>query len=524
MTTRSDSGYPVTVTSSWPMNKLTIFYRTEIKSVIDSGDGSNSNNNLQMGRMDIPSGTSKEILDYYNNHTINTNYANNILENIDAVIFCTGYVTDEDILSSKLNIYNYEKEAPYNYYLNPDLVQPSSSSSEQGRDNPNYWPNIYDTTKFGNVELPSETNHNRCGGYSFTNSNKDDDVEHDHTPVLRADPSIGLWHHQYLGLYNNHLIHNPNFYKHRVESDTPLLGLDISSAFILKVMIGDIDEDTTNTNTDTNTNTKMTKDEMFIENSREMFHYIRHSRTTRYIQDEIFRNAYDKLYFVNDIFANDEAMCVYDHGYPVFKLFLKAYIAGHPAGSMIMKINDGSVNNNNTDTDTDMATDYYYDKDGRRPVYTDRYGYNNNDNDDDNDDDVFHDFHKGSKWTFSDRGMKFLNFTRDSGRSREDIPLNTNLTFRDMYYEKSFESMYTGIKPRKFSKLWLDIDDIVGDIDVDTTSDDDNQNILIPNGGEDTTSDDVNVNVNVNGDSDDDDDGSSSSSSCLHCEQQQTEL
>ena len=290
VTTRSDSGYPVTVTSSWPMNKLTIFYRTEIKSVIDSGDG--SNNNLLMGRMDIPSGTPKELLDYYNNQTIYINYANNILENIDAVIFCTGYVTDEDILSSKLNIYNYEKEAPYNYYLNPDLVQPSSSSSEQERDNPNYWPNIYDTTKFGNVELPSETNHNRCGGYSFTNSNKDDDVEHDHTPVLRADPSIGLWHHQYLGLYNNHLIHNPNFYKHRVESDTPLLGLDISSAFILKVMIGDIDEDTTNTNTDTDTdtdtNTKMTKDEMFIENSREMFHHLRHSRTSRYIQDEIF--------------------------------------------------------------------------------------------------------------------------------------------------------------------------------------------------------------------------------------------
>jgi hypothetical protein len=311
-------------------------------------------------------------------------------------------------------------------------------------------------------------------------------------------------------MHNNHLIHNPNFYKHRVETDTPLLGLDISSAFILKVMIGDIDQDSTK---------KMTKDEMFIENSREMFHYIRHSRSTRYNQDEIFRNAYNRLWYINDTFSIDESRCVYNHGYPIFKLFLKAYKAGHPAGSMIMKINDDDdVNNVNNNTDTD----YYDDKDGRRPVFTDRYGYNNSDSSSsssssDGNDDVFNDFHKGSKWTFSDRGMKFINFNSDSSQAREDIPTNTNLTFRDIYYENSYESIYTGIKPRKFTKLWLHVDDILGDIDIvngDTSSDDgdDNQNIII-HGGEDISDD-----GNGNGDSDD------VGSSCLHCEQQQTEL
>jgi hypothetical protein len=501
VTTRSDNGYPVTVTSSWPMNKLTILHRTEIKSVLSQsegegegeGEGGNNNNSLQMGRMHLPIGLPKEILDYYNTNTND----NIILENIDAIIFCTGYETDDDILSPKLNIYNYEEEPPYNYYLNPDLIKPPSSLLE--------WPNIYDYNKFGN-ELPSEMKHNACGGYSFNNNNNNNNNdnkdgskidEYDHTPILRADPSIGLWHHQYLGMYNNHLINNPNFYKHRVETDTPLLGLDISSAFILKVMIeqgSDIED--TNTNT-----TIMTKDEMFIENSRDMFHDIRHSQSTRYNQDEIFRNAYNKLCYIDDVFADDESMCVYNHGYRFFKLFLKAYKAGHPAGSMIMKITNNNINNNNNNTD------YYDDKDGRRPVYTDRYGYNNSDSDSSieyDGDDIFHDFHIGTKWTFTDRGMKFINFNSDSMLAHEDIPTGTNLTFRDMYYD-SYQSIYTGIKPRKFTKLWLYIDDILGDIIIDDD---------VHNDG-----DTVTTTTRSSSDGDDDNDDDDKGSSCLHCEQ-----
>jgi hypothetical protein len=68
-----------------------------------------------------------------------------------------------------------------------------------------------------------------------------------------------------------------------------------------------------------------------------------------------------------------------------------------------------------------------------------------------------------------------------------------------MYCENSFESIYTGIKTRKFTKIWLDIDDILGDIDIDIVNgdiisddeDDDDQNIII-HGGEDTNNGNVN--------------------------------
>lgn len=60
VTTRSDLGYPVAFTNSWPMNKVTVFMRTEIKQVLPE-------NQLRLGRMDLPSPAVERIVkNHYN--------------------------------------------------------------------------------------------------------------------------------------------------------------------------------------------------------------------------------------------------------------------------------------------------------------------------------------------------------------------------------------------------------------------------------------------------------------------------
>jgi len=156
-------------------------------------------------------------------------------------------------------------------------------------------------------------------------------------------------------------------------------------------------------------------------------------------------------------------------------LFLKARKAGHPAGSMIVE------KKTRTDTDIDsesesesVKSDIDSDKssssssNGRSNKYNSIHALTFT---------VNHNITAigttaPTVWSFSDRGVAFVEQYVDFIESHGSIEEGTNKTFRDMYYD-SYQSVYTGTKPRKFSKLWMDVDDISGDIDVDVEDGDD---------------------------------------------------
>ena len=136
------------------------------------------------------------------------------------------------------------------------------------------WPNIYDRM-FGNV-LPSETEENQCDGHSI----------HANQGTLYANPNSDLYASApvgWTGLYNRHLISNPGMFYHYNDDETPLAMADIQSKLILKVIIGDV--------------RTPTKEEMLMENSREIFDILRTSREERYYFDETFANAWNRIYW-----------------------------------------------------------------------------------------------------------------------------------------------------------------------------------------------------------------------------------
>ena len=335
VTTRGDNGYPITYTREWPMDKLTVLLRTEIKQVLENGK-------LKMGRMDLPSPAVEEIARRYYNQSHNEF----ILEDIDAVIFCTGYDIDDGILAPKLQIHNEveSERGEFTYDINPEL-----RVDETIRNNDTYWPNIYDPDVFDpqlGRPLPSETYANSCG-YPV----------HENKGVLRANPEES-WHDGAQGTYNRHLISNAGLFYHQQQFETPLLDLDIQSAYILKVILGDIP-------------TPTTKEEMFHEKSIDMMDWLRNSAMgKRYHEDEIFRNEITIRGYVDDGFTENRLFdCPYDNGFVLFKLFSKARKAGHPAGNMIVERTTtatGDAENSNNVNDDDKYSALSFTVDDRR--------------------------------------------------------------------------------------------------------------------------------------------------------------
>mmetsp|Transcript_18729 Transcript_18729/g.52351 ORF Transcript_18729/g.52351 Transcript_18729/m.52351 type:complete len:774 (+) Transcript_18729:153-2474(+) len=403
VTTRSDEGYPVIYTGYWPGDRLTVLMRNEIKEVLPG-------NRLRMGRRNLTSAVQREIAkEYYNAF-----HDSFVLDDIDAVVFCTGYYENQDILDTDLKTYATHDGIDYNTHLKMDHVSDD------------HWPNIYDPEIF-DAELPSDKEQNSCGS-----------IIKEHSAVVRANPtkSIKLMND---GTYNGHLINNPGLFFHLATFDTPLLDLDIHSAYILKVILGDIP-------------TPSTKDEMFRLRSLEMANMLRHSVHLRCDFDPIFYDASLVEAYRKGYLDEYDKICSYPLAYSLFKLFLKARKAGHAAGSMIVEkdlhppTRHPPLNHHGCDLPT---------------IEFEEGNYHQTSDEDDSET-----VPPPTKWVFSDRGISFLKQYLDFIESHDGMSMGSNMTFRDVHYD-SYQSTYTGTKSRPFSKLWMEVDDIFGDVDVD---------------------------------------------------------
>lgn len=377
---RTENVYPISATASWPMDKLTLLMRTEIKEVLED-------NKLRMGRREITSPVIQEIAEKYYDDT----HIDFVLEDIDAVIFCTGYSINDDILDVSLTQY-----PEWNTDLQLDVDE-------------DYWPNIYDPEVFdpdnGKV-LPSETDKNSNGSPIHANNG-----------MLRADPSFSYFQHD--ATHNNHLITNPGMFFHYEGFETPLLDLDIHSAYILKVMLGDIP-------------TPDTKGEMFWARSRESAENLRHSAHIRIMLDEAFAEAVLLKEYEIEGFRED---CIYPSAYTFYKLFSHAKLAGHPAGDMLVEVEDSG---HSVQPDDNF-------------VFPDEVSS------------------EGKQWTFSEKGLQLVQMYSNFVFSHYEVKQGTNETFRD-HLQDNLRSIHTGTRPRRFSALWLDVDDLIGD-DVDDIAD-----------------------------------------------------
>ncbi|VEU44304.1 unnamed protein product [Pseudo-nitzschia multistriata] len=400
VTARRDDAYPVTYTPHWPMDKVTVLMRNEIKEVLPG-------NRLRMGRMDLPSPVIEDIAKRF----YNASHDDFVLEGIDAVIFCTGYTINENMLPNNLRGYKTYGGVEYNTELETKVDKDD-------------WPNIYDTELYGS-EIPSETFQNSCG------TSVDD-----HSTVVRADPT-GHCLYQIEGAHNHHLINNPGFFYHHAEFETPLLDLDIHSAYILKVILGDIPSPDT-------------MEEMFRQRSLETAEAIRHSQLVRFLYDPVYHEATILKSYEGKL--NERS---YPSAYQFFKLFSKARRAGHPAGNMIVEKNANATTMKGGTTD---AIPSCYDL---RAIKFTEDDYHQND-DSNQRAASSSPSTAATTWVFSERGLVFLKQFLDSMEAHWEMQPGTNMTFRDFRFD-SYQSVYTGTKPRRFSKLWLEVDDLVGD-------------------------------------------------------------
>jgi hypothetical protein len=397
-TTRSDNGYPITYTASWPMDKVTVLMRTEIKEVLE-------NNKLRMGRMDLPTPTIERIAEKY----YDKSHENFVLEEIDAVIFCTGYDVDESILADQLYGYAELNGAKFNTELKTNVDD-------------SHWPNIYDPAVFdpdNGLPLPSETDLNSCGI-----------PVHDNNAMLRANP-VNYFYSDEPGTYNHHLITNPGFFRHHTLYETPLLNLDIQATFILKVITGEIP-------------TPKTREEIYHKRSLKMAEWFRHSSYVRTLEDKVYADALLEKSYEN------ESSRPYDTAYSNFNLFLEAKYAGHPAGTFL----------------EEASADHELSEWGCWDSENFRFVENSNTNGTSTPSPVY---------AFSERGLIFMEQMNHHNMAHTDIQIGSNQTFRDMHYEE-YKSIYTGTKPVPFSKLWLEVDDILGDVDTTTTTINNNNN------------------------------------------------
>jgi len=388
VTTRSDSGYPITETASWPMDKVTVLMRTEIKEVLE-------NNKLRMGRMDLPSPTIERIAEKY----YDKSHENIVLEDIDAVIFCTGYGANETILDKELYGYAEHDDIEYSTELKTNV-------------DASHWPNIYDPTVFdpdNGRPLPSETDLNSCGV-----------PVHDNNAMLRADPE-NFCYFDYSGTYNHHLITNPGFFRHFDVYDSPLLNLDIQATYILKVITGEIP-------------TPNTMEEMNHRQSLKMAEWLRHSSSIRFQYDKVYADA-----LVESAYETDADFCPYDVAFSYFNMLLEAKQAGHPAGTFLEEAS----------ADSEPSERGCWGMDNFR--FVENSSGNNT----------------SPVYAFSQRGLVLMIQIVHHSLAHFEIKEGSNQTFRDIHYDV-YKSVYTGTQPVPFSKLWLEVDDILGDVDTNT--------------------------------------------------------
>lgn len=383
---RSDDGI-VGETAHWPMDKVTIMMRTELKEVLP-------NNRLRIGRRKLQSPAIERIAKDFYNQT----HENFVLEDIDAVVFCTGYDTDDFILDVRLLGYAEYNGILFNAEAVPEV-------------DPESWPNIYDPSVFdpqNGKPLPSETELTSCGM-----------PLHNHSKVLRADPNAELFYDS-IGTCNHQLVTIPGFFLHYVNYQIPLLNLDIQSAYILKVITGEVP-------------TPSTRMERFNERSRKVADFMRHSSTIRYYEDPVYAEAMEEQAYEIDIVRP------YDTAYTNFRMLLEAKLAGHPAGSFLEEVDQHLDLNRNSPNEADEIS-----KAGCLGVENYRFE------------------HKGVTYKYSERGEAFMRLQIDLSNARADVSPNSTETFRDKHYD-SLRSVYTGTKSVPYSKPWIEIDDILGD-------------------------------------------------------------
>jgi hypothetical protein len=388
VTTRSDNAYPVSETASWPMDKVTVLMRTEIKEVLE-------NNKMRMGRMDLPSPTIERIAEKY----YDKSHENLVLEDIDAVIFCTGYEVDETILAKELYGYSEYDGIEYNTELKTNVDSFS-------------WPNIYDPAEFDPDKgrpLPSETDLNSCGI-----------PVHNNNAMLRADP-MNHFYGDEPGTYNHHLITNQGFFRHFTLYDSPLLNLDIQATYILKVITGEI-------------HTPKTIEEIYRRRSWKLAEWLRHSSFVRFHADKIYADA-----LIETDYESNKSYRPYDSAYTNFNMLLEAKQAGHPAGTFL----------------EEASADFEPSELGCWDMKNFRFVGNNSGN------------NTSPVYAFSQRGLVYLEQIIHHNLAHSEIEIGSNQTFRDMHYE-DYKSVYTGTQPVPFSKLWLEVDDILGDVNTTT--------------------------------------------------------
>mmetsp|Transcript_24010 Transcript_24010/g.56670 ORF Transcript_24010/g.56670 Transcript_24010/m.56670 type:complete len:697 (-) Transcript_24010:147-2237(-) len=314
------------------------------------------------------------------------------------------------------------------YHINEEITAkklfgyPESNPAVKTNVDASHWPNIYDPADFdpasGRV-LPSETDRNSCGR-----------PNHDNNGMLRADPDDYIDNLRE-GSYNHHLVTNTGFFWTGAMYDTPLLNLDIQAAFILKVMTGDIP-------------TPDTEEEMHRLRSRSMAEWLRHSWNVRSLKDPVFMNAVSM-----DLFNVSDWHRPYEWGYSFFRLFSEAREAGHPAGSFIFEIDDDDAEEEEPPDVDCFSFEWMRFRNVDGPSGS-----------------------ADSTWGFTDRGVSFMKQYACSSLGHMRIPWGTNETFRDQHFP-DYESVYTGTKSVPFSKLWMDIDDVLGDVpDAEDEEDD----------------------------------------------------
>jgi len=403
ISTRTEDAYLVTSTSWWLKDKVNILVATELKEVLH-------NNVLRMARRQIQfeSPSTKKYADKFYDQSDE----NMLLDEIDAVIFCTGYLLDDAILANKLLTYaEYDGK-----FYNPEM-KPKVDAS--------HWPNIYDPSVFdpenGKI-LPSETNLNSC-----------DNPIHSNNGMLRADPEMEL-NYDIVGTYNSHLVSNPGFFYHQDIYDTPLLHLDINAAFILKVIVGDIP-------------TSKTTEEAFQQRSIIAAEWLRHSSDLRYTMDQVFADAMIENMDRDSGNGKDLKMYrPYVEAWNFFQMFLQAKKAGHSSGSFLMEVTEEEQKDHITERGCGGMENFRF---------RTHLGYPHNINTNET----------SAVYAFSERGLVFMEQALYEAMSRQMIPKGSELTFRDMHSE-DYQSIYTGTKSARFSKPWIEIDDVLGDVGI----------------------------------------------------------
>ena len=352
---------------------------------------------MRLGRRKLPTPTIERIAEKYYNKT----HENIVLEDIDAVVFCTGYDIDERIIADKLYGYAEWQGRQYN---------PEAKTNVD----PSHWPNIYDLSIFdpeNGKPLPSETELTSCGTPVHNNSG-----------VLRANPEKDFYYDR-IGTYNHHLITNPGFFHHHTTYDTPLLNLDIQSAYIVKVLTGEIP-------------TPSTRQEMYEERSKQIADFWRHSYFCRLLEDSVFADAYWEL-----VYKELQEERPYEAAFAMSRLFLQAKMAGHPAGSFLVEVDPESVAAQSSPYEAAEISEW-----GCEGMHNYRFYHNST-----------------TTYAFSEQGEILMENIMHHNFAHYEIRPNSNETFRDKHYE-AYQSVYTGTKPVPFSKLWMEIDDIGGDV------------------------------------------------------------